>query len=347
MHLYQLLYGIKTPRIKKSILQKSPSRGGMALPNLRFYYWAANIRALLYWMDNAEDPDTPKWVISENSSCNFTSLSALLCSKLPWEKSVSYYNSNPIVIQSVRIWNQFRRTFGFTDASLHAPVATNHIFAPSISDGIFNIWSKNGILSIRRLYIDNKSASFEQLVKKFNIPRTHSFRYLQLRSFVASISNCFPTHPPTSLLDLIFKMDTDSRQIIGRIYKLLILHNPAIKENSKSRWEGGLNEQIPEEIWNRIIYRIHSSSICQRHSVVQFKVVYRLYWSKVRLAKIRPDVQPTCDRCKQDPANLLHMFWTCPRLNQFWQSIFNTLSEILETPLDCSPYAALFGSLSG
>lgn len=104
-----------------------------------------------------------------------------------------------------------------------------------------------------------------------------------------------------------------------------------------------MNEQIPDAIWQNIIRRIHSSSICQRHAVVQFKIVHRLHWSKVRLSRIRPELDPTCDRCKQAPASLLHMFWTCPRLHSFWRSIFNTFSEMLEEPLDPSPLIALFG----
>lgn len=39
----------KHPRISRSILEMSRFGGGLALPNFRCYYWAANIQKLLYW----------------------------------------------------------------------------------------------------------------------------------------------------------------------------------------------------------------------------------------------------------------------------------------------------------
>lgn len=217
------------------------------------------------------------------------------------------------------------------------------MFPPSVSDGTFGVWFRSGIHSLQDLYVDNNFASFEQLVNRFNIPRSHFFRYLQLRNFIASHSNCFPLYPQVSLLDSIFKMGKNLKQIIGKIYGLLNLFNLSTLDYLKHKWEEDLSEQIPDAVWQKVIRRIHTSSICQRHTVVQFKIVHRLHWSKVRLSKIRPELDPTCDRCKQAHATLLHMFWTCPKLHHFWQSIFNTLSKILMEQIDPSPLTALFG----
>ncbi len=62
-----------------------------------------------------------------------------------------------------------------------------------------------------------------------------------------------------------------------------------------------------------------------------------------RLSKFPPELDPICDRCRQAPANLLHMFWTCPSLYNFWKLIFNTFSEIMGLPIDPSPFIAIFG----
>ena len=83
--------------------------------------------------------------------------------------------------------------------------------------------------------------------------------------------------------------------------------------------------------------------MCLRHAVVQFKVAHRLHWSKARLSWINSDVDPTCDRCIQAPATLLHMFWTCPRLFTFWQSVFGTFTKILGRVVQLSPLIAIFG----
>lgn len=43
------VWNYKTHRISKIHLQKSRSEGGLGLPVFKHYYWAANVRALMYW----------------------------------------------------------------------------------------------------------------------------------------------------------------------------------------------------------------------------------------------------------------------------------------------------------
>ena len=86
------------------------------------------------------------------------------------------------------------------------------------------------------------------------------------------------------------------------------------------------------------------SSICLRHIVVQFKIVHHLHLTKDRLSKINMGIDPTCDWCRQAPATLLHMFWLCPKLHTFWQSIFDAFSGICGKTVHPSPLiSSLFG----
>ena len=64
---------------------------------------------------------------------------------------------------------------------------------------------------------------------------------------------------------------------------------------------------------------------------------------KARLAKIYDGVTPTCDTCKQSPANLIHMLWHCPSLYNYWTEIFNTLSEVVGEKIEPNALSALFG----
>ncbi len=89
--------------------------------------------------------------------------------------------------------------------------------------------------------------------------------------------------------------------------------------------------------------QIHRSSICARHGLIQFKVIHRLHWSKQKLSKIFPDVDPSCDRCGQVPALLAHMFWSCPKLSSYWKNVFLTFSRILQRPVDLDPLMAVLG----
>ena len=72
-----------------------------------------------------------------------------------------------------------------------------------------------------------------------------------------------------------------------------------------------------------------------------------MHYSKVKLAKIYSDMDDICKRCKMDRADLLHMFWSCSRLREFWASIFKVLNEAFDLDLQPSPTMAVFGVKGG
>lgn len=41
-------------------------------------------------------------------------------------------------------------------------------------DEAFDVWARKGMDSLSDLYIDGNFASFEQLVQKYDIPKTHT-----------------------------------------------------------------------------------------------------------------------------------------------------------------------------
>ncbi|KAF3840339.1 hypothetical protein F7725_019056, partial [Dissostichus mawsoni] len=89
---------------------------------------------------------------------------------------------------------------------------------------------------------------------------------------------------------------------------------------------------------------VNSSSSCARLSLIQFKVLHRLHYSKAKLSRIYPDrLDDRCDRCSQAPCDLTHMFWLCPKLSSFWQSFFECISEIVGLKISPSPHVAIFG----
>ncbi len=130
------IWNRKTPRMRKNILQRHRSCGGLSLPNFQQYYWASNIKFMLYWVNPS---DSPAWLLLEKASCK-SALSALLCTKIPISDPVSRHSLNSVVRASFKIWNQFRRAFSLTDLSMQAPIMRNHMFPPSITDAAFNCW---------------------------------------------------------------------------------------------------------------------------------------------------------------------------------------------------------------
>lgn len=87
----EFIWKKKIPRICKQFLQRPKMLGGMALPNLIFYYWAANLRINHFWVQTGSFFSLPVWLEMEAASCSPVSLSSLAHAPI---KSHRYYKKH-------------------------------------------------------------------------------------------------------------------------------------------------------------------------------------------------------------------------------------------------------------
>lgn len=163
--LSSFIWGNKVPRVKMNLLQRPQSVGGLALPSFIHYYWAANVQKILYWLHS---PNTD-WCLLEEQSCQLSSLRALIYSSLPLKPS--RFSSNPIVLSTLKIWNQFRSHHKFLSASILGHIHKNHLFRPSTMGLSFMEWLRKDIYCFHGLYSSGTIDSFENLQKQYNLPR--------------------------------------------------------------------------------------------------------------------------------------------------------------------------------
>lgn len=276
----------KTPRIKREFLQRHKSVGGLSFPNLKHYYWAANIHKVTLWI---QEPDLI-WCKSEADSCS-TSLLDLLTSKLPYRPS--QFTCSPIVISTLRIWSQFRNTCGLQGLSNHSPIHYNHLFLPPSTDVAFSLWKRSGLSRLKDLYVGDVFASFSELCEKFNLPRSHLFRYFQIRNFVKSNSASFPNAPPDSIIDSILDIPTNQKGLISKIYILISHLGESSFDKIKRDWEEQLGKAIDDRVWDSALTRVNNSTSCSRLNLMQFKVVHSIYFTNSKLSKIYPNITDT------------------------------------------------------
>ncbi len=338
----QFIWNGKTPKIRKSVLQKPKRLSRLALPNFLFYYWAANIRSMLHWINSINLDGDPALLNIENISCKSSTLKALLC--FPITLSQLKYSDNIIVKISLKIWIQFFRNFGLQVTSLSSPICFNPLFPPSTLVGAYAYWRNQGVHSVADLYNDGTFASFDQLNVLYNIPRSHIFRYLQVLDFVHKNFPNFPNAPHPSEVDTILCLDVCAKGSISKLINFFATLQSFSVDSLRTSWSSVLNIEIDQDTWTGIILdRVHSSSICVCHCLIQCKVVHRVHWSKCKLARIDPSIDPECDRCHLGLATLTRMFWTCPALSSFWGSVFYSLSAITSVDTTPSPIIGLFG----
>ena len=168
------------------------------------------------------------------------------------------------------------------------------------------------------------------------------FRYLQIRDYIKSNTQDYKNKEP-GLLDELFNLHPNTEKLIAYIYNIILDKENPITETYRQAWENEIGLSITKENWEESLQRIHRCSLNARHTLIQFKVLYRLHYSKTKLNSIFPNLSSICDKCKNLEANLIHSFVTCPKLNYYWTEIFKVISEVLKVKLDPDPKLIIFG----
>ena len=150
------------------------------------------------------------------------------------------------------------------------------------------------------------------MVSLIVFPICHLFRYFQTRNFV---SKCFPNFlslPPEQQWETTLSFAPHHRGIILKLYDIILAFSNNSSAEFKCTWEEELGMQIREGSWEQAIERIWTTTSCARLGLIQFKVLYKVRFSKSRLSKLYPEVEDKCDKCHGSPCHLSHMFLLCP-----------------------------------
>lgn len=200
-----------------------------------------------------------------------------------------------------------------------------------------------GIKTFYDLYSDDVFSSFEQLCSKFSLHKRNFFRFLQVRDFLRKTLPQFPSLPPCNPCKALLERPPTLRGIISTLYSRISQVQCSSYLSLKGDWGSDIGDDITEELWQSILQRVHTSSICARHGLMQCKIIHRTHWTRQKMSKFFPDVSSTCNRCKLMPATHAHMFWSCVELEEFWSLIFRTISDCLDKLITPCPSIAIFG----
>jgi len=74
--------------------------------------------------------------------------------------------------------------------------------------------------------------------------------------------------------------------IISNVYNTLMSINNMNLDKIHAEWKKDLAVGISEETLTNALFRVNGTTSCTRLGLIQFKVLLRLHYSKVRLSKI-------------------------------------------------------------
>ena len=249
----------------------------------------------------------------EDASCHPSSLAALVCA--PLSSRYPSYVKNPIVLSSLKIWKQFGQHFKLSSPISLSPICNNHLFSPSNTDTAFTLWKESGLVRFSDLYSEGLFATFYDLRVKYNLPQSHMFRYFQGRNYAHTHLTSYPQSPMGSLITEVLSLSI-ARCKISVLFDLISSSNVSSLVRVRDSWERELGFNLTDEWWKEALIRVNSTSSCARLSLIQFKVLHKIHFTKNRLSRLFPGTNDICDRCGLSPADHVHTFFFLPQVSQ-------------------------------
>uniref|UniRef100_H3ALW6 Reverse transcriptase zinc-binding domain-containing protein n=1 Tax=Latimeria chalumnae TaxID=7897 RepID=H3ALW6_LATCH len=193
------------------------------------------------------------------------------------------------------------------------------------------IWSSRGICLVSQLYPSGIVIFFSELRDQYDIPKTQFYYYLQIRNVFFKVIGKEMALPQKV-------MDTKlGRGLLSKLYSVINNVDKGVLEPTQRAWHKELEVELSSEQWKQIWKSTQNISNCVRLKTIQLKIIHRYHLYPLKMWKMHLLSSSNCWRCGEQDGSLLHMFWHCKSINNFWKGVVKMLSELLDILIEASP----------
>ena len=108
-------------------------------------------------------------------------------------------------------------------------------------------------------------------------------------------------------------------------------------------WERELGVTYDEQEWAKVCGNSVTLSRELRVRLIQFKILHRLYWTPSRLFRLGLKDSATCWNCGVGGGTMIHVMWSCPKINQYWMKIHGYIVRVLKRHFVLCPKLYILG----
>lgn len=336
----------KRPRVRLKSLQLSKDKGGLGLPNLKSYYWAAQINAIVAWLRNDREAI---WTKIEQDSVKGVSLSVLPFMDI---KSVNKIKiKNEWIKHTLKVWTIVKKMLGGPMSISRAMLIVGNIeFPPSLWDSGFRRWADKGLRTINQLFRGTEFKSFSQLQEQFDLPSKDLYRYLQIRHYVTNHKEKeMVSKNPNEIEEYfisVLEKHFPTKKHLSNIYKRLATSTLQNTEYIKEKWELEMNVIIEDSTWEDIWAGCHKGINSQLWKEFDWKVKIRFFNTPLVISSyVKNSNLALCWRKCGNIGDTTHIFWDCPVLQGFWGDIKKEIDTILDIDVTLEPMLFLLGAI--
>lgn len=253
-----LLWDGGTPRIALPKLNLGWYDGGIALPNIRLYYWASQLAVINQWIHYPYN--NPSIHLEEYQTGKEGYLGAL------YSKPCGRRYIGPMA-QTLDIWHKANKLGWAQKLTKATPLWYTQQLGQLCHFKGFDRWDAIGISVVGDLLHKGRILTFSELQTKYSLAPTEHFRYRQihhaLTTQISDITN-IPEHSP--LEDRLI-IDPMPKKAISFTYRKLCNNLPNPFLNLREQWTADLGH-LEEEDWQQALMSPREVAINHRFRLI-------------------------------------------------------------------------------
>ena len=173
------------------------------------------------------------------------------------------------------------------------------------------------------------------------MPELDFLRQLQLEAFLRTKADIYPVVRSPSRFEQICLDGNSIRHSLSYFYAMLTKLDRPQEFTFIQAWEKDLGLIFTQEQKDRILRFTHKASIASKYEEGGYKILTRWYRTPTVLHRIYPEISDICWRCLEAEGTLVHIWWECRKIQEFWKMVTETINTITGTNLIDRPAAVL------
>ena len=315
--LYNYLWEGKISKIKKAVICKSYSEGGLQMLDIRAFLstlkvsWLKRLRKESDWRDFTLNM-FPYFADIDTLGCEYANTIMKRTSNLFWKDVLRHYKK----ISS-------KCTVSTIDEFMADCIHYNINILRDRKVVYVKEWCEAGILWIRHLVnLDGTFMNFQQF--RLRYPTIMRTNYLMYEGILNAVK-LYRQRIDVNLTNTFKNFHSKVWFCIGKGNKFIqsMLLRSGATPTAITRW----NENYDDLCWPKIFTMCIKTTVDVQLRWFQLRILHRILPTEKYLHRCKIVESPLCNFCLHEPETLDHLFWKCEFTKQFWEALVVLIQE--------------------
>lgn len=284
------------------------------MPELHTYYRATHLGRLIDWCRHTT---SKLWTQLEQAQ------SATPIHRIPWCYIAlpTDLKRHPLIGNTARVCAHLIDSSSlFSRNSPLKPILGNPLFEPGVGDGGFRELREEGLFQASHFSNRGRWKTITELSDPEGQFRLDFLRALQLHHFLSSMPPPNDTDQTLTPMEDLCSGTGPLLHSLSLTYSMLITQAEEYKLQGLTKWEKELKCQFTTSKKQHILQFTHKS-LCTKIQETNYKILTHWYRTPALLNTIFPLSSDVCWRCQERKGTLLHIFWSCSWIQNFWREV--------------------------